>query len=105
MGLSESCLAQASPGISTQLRESRPQQKRGKHMEHGRRSGTALGAALLRAAHLILDGDPKLLSEELGMLLAGVPDLTALRATMEAFHEEAARVVGEAHAASVLRAV
>jgi methyltransferase (TIGR00027 family) len=74
-------------------------------MEHGRRSGTALGAALLRAAHLILDGDPKLLSEELGMLLAGVPNLTALRATMEAFHEEAARVVGEAHAASVLRAV
>ncbi len=40
-------------------------------MEEGRPSQTAQMAALLRAAHLLIDGEPKILVDELAAELLG----------------------------------
>lgn len=74
-------------------------------MESTGPSGTALSAALLRAAHLLFDEEPKVFVDELAMPLCGFHDVSALRTTLTALQDEAERIVGTAHAAAALRAV
>ena len=40
---------------------------------------TAIGAALMRAAHLFLDGEPKIFRDELAMRFGGYEDEAAFR--------------------------
>ncbi len=53
-------------------------------MEEGQRSLTAIGSAMMRAAHLLIDDDPKILRDELAVGLSGFESETALRAALEA---------------------
>jgi methyltransferase (TIGR00027 family) len=81
-------------------------------MEHGQPSPTAIIAALLRAAHLLLDADPKILRDELALGLSGVENEAALRTRLEAMETAIARrstpevaqaMVRSARAATVMR--
>jgi methyltransferase (TIGR00027 family) len=60
-------------------------------MEEGRPSLTAIGSAMFRAAHLLLDDDPKILQDGLALGLSGFANETAFRAALEARHEEVAQ--------------
>jgi methyltransferase (TIGR00027 family) len=68
-------------------------------------SGTALSAAVLRAAHLVLDAPPHIFVDELAMPLCGIQSTEAFHARLTALHDEAARVIGHAYAAAAFRAV
>lgn len=68
-------------------------------------SGTALSAALLRTAHLMLDASPHIFVDELAMPLCGIQSTEAFHARLTALHDEAAQVSGHAHAAAAFRAV
>jgi hypothetical protein len=57
-------------------------------MEEGRPSTTAMIAAMVRAAHLVLDDDPKILQDPLALGLSGVENEAALRARLEAIETE-----------------
>lgn len=57
-------------------------------MEAGRPSETSTLAALIRAGHLLLDGEPKVLCDDLALALSGVEDEHALRATLEGLAAE-----------------
>src|SRR4051812_23510279 len=48
-------------------------------MEAGQPSATALGAAVMRAAHLLLDDDPKILTDHFAMGLSGAVTEPLLR--------------------------
>jgi hypothetical protein len=52
-------------------------------MEEGRPSSTALGAALLRAAHLVVDDEPSILKDDFAAVFSGVENEAALRAALE----------------------
>jgi len=41
-------------------------------MEEGRPSFTAIGAAMLRAAHVLLDEEPPILQDEFALRLSGL---------------------------------
>jgi methyltransferase (TIGR00027 family) len=60
-------------------------------MEEGQPSLTAIGSAMMRAAHLLMDDDPKILRDELAVGLSGYESETALRAALEAWSEEVAQ--------------
>lgn len=60
-------------------------------MEEGRPSATAIANAMTRAAHLLLDNDPKIFADTLALELSGVGDEAALRANLNALVEEIAR--------------
>jgi len=60
-------------------------------MQEGRPSATAITAAMVRAAHLIADDDPKVFSDPLALRLSGVEDEAALQATLNAMLEAIAR--------------
>jgi methyltransferase (TIGR00027 family) len=60
-------------------------------MEEGQPSATAIGAAMLRAAHLVLDDEPKILRDPLALGLSGVENETALQERLGAFQAEIAR--------------
>jgi methyltransferase (TIGR00027 family) len=60
-------------------------------MEEGQPSLTAIGSAMFRAAHLLLDDDPKILQDGLALGLSGFANETAFRAVLEARHEEVAQ--------------
>jgi methyltransferase (TIGR00027 family) len=60
-------------------------------MEEGRPSATAMMAAMARAAHLVLDDDPKILQDPLALGLSGVENEAALLATLKAMQAEIAR--------------
>ena len=51
-------------------------------MEEGRPSTTAVVPALLRAAHLLWDDDPKIFQDPLALRLSGVENEAALQATL-----------------------
>jgi methyltransferase (TIGR00027 family) len=51
----------------------------------GRASRTAVLAAIMRAAHLLVDGDPKIFSDDLALRLSGVVGEGALRMGLERF--------------------
>jgi len=53
-------------------------------MEEGQPSQTAIAAAIARAAHLLLDDDPKIFQDPLAFSLSGVESEAALLATHEA---------------------
>src|SRR5262245_2023121 len=60
-------------------------------MDEGRPSATAIIGAMIHAAHLLWDDDPKILRDPLALGLSGVADGAALRAALEAFQAEQAR--------------
>jgi methyltransferase (TIGR00027 family) len=60
-------------------------------MEEGRSSATAVASAMVRAAHLLLDEDPKIFQDPLALRLSGFESEAALHATLEAISVENAR--------------
>jgi len=52
-------------------------------VEEGQPSWTAIFAAMARAAHLILDDEPKILQDDFAMAFSGARDETELKATLE----------------------
>ena len=54
-------------------------------MEEGRPSLTAVGVAMMRAAHLLLDDGPKILEDSLALAFSGAENEAALRANVDAF--------------------
>src|SRR3954469_12863121 len=60
-------------------------------MEEGQPSSTARGAAMLRAAHVLLDGEPKILTDNFALALSGVESEAALRAALETMHADFAQ--------------
>src|SRR5262245_57888316 len=63
-------------------------------MEEGQPSATARMAALFRAAHLVLDGEPKVLRDDLALYLSGANDEAALRRTLAVILTETAGRIG-----------
>ncbi len=57
-------------------------------MEEGRPSSTAVAAAMMRAAHLLWDDEPKILKDELALGLSDIGDEATLRATLDAMLTE-----------------
>lgn len=57
-------------------------------MEEGRPSSTAMMAAILRAAHVLLDDEPKILQDELALRLSGFANEAALQAAVNALLAE-----------------
>ena len=60
-------------------------------MEEGRPSASAIGVAMLRAAHMILDVDPKIFQDPLALKLSGVETEAALRAALNTLHADLAQ--------------
>jgi methyltransferase (TIGR00027 family) len=60
-------------------------------MEEGRPSATAVVAAMMRAAHVLLDGEPKILKDNLALGFSGVENEAALRAALNALQTELAQ--------------
>jgi hypothetical protein len=54
-------------------------------MEEGCPSLTAIGVAMMRAAHLLLDGEPKILEDNLALGFSGAANEAALQAEADAF--------------------
>src|SRR5262245_52153502 len=72
-------------------------------MQEGKPSRTAIAAASMRAAHLLLDDEPKILRDTLALALSGVGVAAALRTTMDRVQTEVARQTTPALAHSFLR--
>ena len=60
-------------------------------MEEGQPSASAIGAAIVRAAHLVLDDEPKILQDPLALGLSGVESEAVMVETLKAFQAELAR--------------
>src|SRR5262245_37532758 len=60
-------------------------------MEEGRPSLTAVMVAMIRAAHLLLDDEPKILRDDLALGLSGVGNETALRGALDRLQAEIAQ--------------
>ena len=63
-------------------------------MEEGKPSITAIGSAMLRAAHLLWDDAPKIFEDTFALRLSGCDSEAALRAQFDRFDAEFARSVG-----------
>lgn len=72
-------------------------------MEAGRPSATAISCARQRAMHLLLDDDPKILQDDLAMVLSGAEDEEALRAAWEARLAEVAQRISPNFSQAVSR--
>jgi methyltransferase (TIGR00027 family) len=72
-------------------------------MEEGRPSATAIGVAIMRAAHLLLDEDPKIFQDPLALCLSGAENEAALLATYEATLADVARRSTPEHAQAYAR--
>ena len=72
-------------------------------MPEGHPSFTAIGAAKWRAAHLILDDDPKILRDHLALGLCGLESEAALRDDIDALLTKAAIRLGSERAHQVFR--
>ncbi|MBI3801609.1 MAG: class I SAM-dependent methyltransferase, partial [Deltaproteobacteria bacterium] len=72
-------------------------------MEEGRPSSTARGAAMLRAAHVLLDGEPKILTDNFAMGLSGVDSDVALQAALETMQADFAQRANPELARALLR--
>jgi methyltransferase (TIGR00027 family) len=68
-------------------------------------SSTAIGAALLRAVHLLLDAPPPILADDQAMRLAGIPDADALKAALQKLHAEFSHRADPALADELLRSL
>jgi methyltransferase (TIGR00027 family) len=60
-------------------------------MQEGRPSRTAIAAASMRAAHLLLDDEPKILRDDLALGLSGVANEAALRTALDRIQTEVAQ--------------
>ena len=60
-------------------------------MEEGRPSFTAIGSAMLRAAHLLWDDPPKIFEDTFALALSGCADEKALRERHNTIMAEFAR--------------
>ncbi|MEZ4869275.1 MAG: class I SAM-dependent methyltransferase [Caldilineaceae bacterium] len=74
-------------------------------MTEGRPSFTAITAAVMRAAHLLLDQEPLLLRDDLALPLSGVGDEMGLQAALAAFRADAMRRLGAELAEAVFHAL
>src|SRR5512136_1313147 len=72
-------------------------------MEEGRPSAGATAAATMRAAHLILDGDPKIFEDPLALSLSGFKSEAALRAALSRMQADFARRFTPERAQALLR--
>lgn len=72
-------------------------------MSEARRSSTAIGAAMMRAAHRLLDECPWLLDDPLALTLSGLPGEPALRAAVPRLQDEFAQRSDEHFARVILR--
>ncbi len=72
-------------------------------MQEGRPSRTAIAAARMRAAHVLLDDEPKILRDTLALALSGVGDAAALQTIMERVQTELAQQMTPELAQSFLR--
>jgi methyltransferase (TIGR00027 family) len=72
-------------------------------MKEGKPSRTAIAAASMRAAHLLLDDEPKILRDDLALGLSGVGDDAALRITVDRIQTEIAQQTTPELAQSFLR--
>ncbi|OGO18620.1 MAG: hypothetical protein A2Z15_02260 [Chloroflexi bacterium RBG_16_50_11] len=57
-------------------------------MEAGKPSKTAVFAAMTRAAHLFLDGEPKILRDDFALKFCGMKDELALKSALNAFYRD-----------------
>ena len=62
-------------------------------MEQGQLSWTAIISAMMRAAHLLWDDDPKILRDELALPYSGLENETALRTALQALRSQGTRRV------------
>jgi methyltransferase (TIGR00027 family) len=53
-------------------------------MKEGEPSGSAIIAAMNRAAHLAMDNEPKILKDDLALSFSGIPDYSSLISALEA---------------------
>jgi len=60
-------------------------------MEQGQRSESAIGCAMLRAAHLLWDDPPKIFEDPFAMRLSGCENEAALRTELDRRGAELAR--------------
>jgi len=72
-------------------------------MEEGRPSFTAIGAAMLRAAHLLLDAEPKILKDDFALRLSGIESEAALRTAIDTLQAEFVQRASPDLARSVVR--
>jgi methyltransferase (TIGR00027 family) len=74
-------------------------------MEEGRPSFTAIGSAMVRAAHLLWDDPPKIFEDTLALRLSGCESEAALRAQLDRVAAEVARSTSPEFAQTVLRSL
>ena len=72
-------------------------------MEEGQPSSTALGAAMFRAAHLLLDDPPKIFEDTLAFSLCGCENEAALRMRLDQLAAQVARSTSPDFAQITLR--
>jgi len=72
-------------------------------MEEGRQSSTAIMAATMRAAHGLLDGEPKILRDDFALGLSGLESEAALRTAIETIRAKYAQRVGPELAPAFVR--
>src|SRR5262250_3307515 len=63
-------------------------------MEEGRPSFTAVVSAMIRAAHLAVDGEPKIFADPLALALSGAESEASLKATLDKLRTATAASVG-----------
>ena len=73
------------------------------HMEEAQPSSTALGAAMFRAAHQLLDDPPKIFDDTFALRLCGCENETALRVQLDQVAAEIARKTSPDFAQIALR--
>ncbi|MBV8356447.1 MAG: class I SAM-dependent methyltransferase [Deltaproteobacteria bacterium] len=74
-------------------------------MEEGKPNSSAIGSAMLRAAHLLWDNPPKIFEDTLAMRLSGCESDAALRAELDRIQSEIARSTGPDFAVTMLRSL
>jgi methyltransferase (TIGR00027 family) len=72
-------------------------------MEEGRPSFTAIGAAMMRAAHVLLDEEPTILKDDFVLRLSGLASKAALRTALDTLQAEFARRADPDRARAVVR--
>jgi methyltransferase (TIGR00027 family) len=63
-------------------------------MEEGKPSRTAVVAAIFRTAHLLLDGEPRILSDDLAFGFSGLSDLKEVHSFVQSFEARTTEVLG-----------
>jgi methyltransferase (TIGR00027 family) len=72
-------------------------------MEEGRPSSSAVMVAMMRAAHLLLDNEPKILRDEFAQGLSGAENEAELRVKVDAFFAEATARLGSDRAQALFK--